>query len=259
MALRNLTNEEMVQVSSGWTAGTSARGKLEAVPLLKGLLPQLDQAHEGLLRASTATEDARLKELSAQAAQVDAVHDTLLRGLYDFLTGLSLLVEDGQRFITLRDRLFPDGPAMIQRSYRGQAGAAEMIRERLTPAVEQELQSIPVPGTHLGERVEAWLKAAAKLGALEDERAQLANTPPTPRGMLMNARLSWIRAVNALVANAQLVELSPEDDAAIFNSLRQAEAAGDARSARRRTNEVTPEPTPEPDAEAEREPEPTPA
>lgn len=245
MALKNLTNEEMVQVSAGWAAGTPARAKLEGTPLLASLLPTLDEAHRNLVAASNARDNPRLREIAAEAAQLDAVHDTLLRGLYDLLTSLSLLAEGEQELLKLRDHLFPEGLAMGQRTYRGQAGAAEVIRQRLTPAVQSQLQGIPVLQTHLGERVEAWLGAAEKLGALEDERAQLQSVPPTPRGVLLDARWSWIRAVNALGAMAALANLNPSDDTIVFSALRQAEANGDARAARRRAAGVT-EPSPEP-------------
>ncbi|OJY15338.1 MAG: hypothetical protein BGO98_23200 [Myxococcales bacterium 68-20] len=83
------------------------------------------------------------------------------------------------------------------------------------------------------------IQLGAKLGQLEDERAKLLAAPGESDGPAnVEARNAWIRAGNALVANA---ELSQEQRAVIFSALRQAEARAD-----RRGKAAPAEPTPGP-------------
>jgi len=52
---------------------------------------------------------------------------------------------------------------------------------------------------------------AEQIGQLEDERARLS-PPPTPSADINNARLAWIRIINALVANAELAGVDAATD-----------------------------------------------
>lgn len=166
------------------------------------------------------------------------MHDLLVRGIYGLLTEMALLDDEGAELLALRDRLLPDGiSAAIHASYRAQAGYAALLRERLTPDVRDALAGIALRRGNLLERVEAWLAAAQRLGALEEERARLEAPEGASVGMqTAEARNGWVRVVNAFVSVAALAQLDESTDRLVFGPLRDAEARADQRAARRRAS-----------------------
>ena len=237
MALKRLTTEEMVQLSGPWvTAGTDARKAILAVPEMAGVLPKVEAAHQALHAAQPGTDDPRLAKLQEEAAEEDVQHDTLVRGIHTFLTGLALLGGDtpaADVSSKLRDFLLPDGLETMQKTYRAEAGAAKLLETRLAgdAGVKKQLKEITVHKKPLGHFVDLLLARANRLGELEDERAALesAAAGPSDGARLVAARNQWIRAVNALVANADLAELDETKSRLIFGSLRLAEKKADRR------------------------------
>lgn len=67
------------------------------------------------------------------------MHDLLARGIYGLLTELAQLDDQGAELLSLRDKLFPQGRKRMQTTYRGQAGHAGLLRERLTPELRTQL------------------------------------------------------------------------------------------------------------------------
>src|SRR5690606_9871603 len=119
-------------------------------------------------------DNPRKAELSRLLSETDAVHDVLAGGIYGLLTEMSRLDDEGADLLSLRDALMPQGLARtVQSTYRGQAGHAGLLRERLTADLRQQLAQIPLRKGNLLERTEAWLATADRLGALEEERARL--------------------------------------------------------------------------------------
>jgi hypothetical protein len=248
MALKRLTTAEMVQISGPWTTnGSPVRKVIQSIPELAGVLPKLDAAHKQLHAARPAEEDPRVGEIVLEAAEVDARHDAVVRGVDLVLEGLAFLAGDSPRSREIeaaRGVLTPDGVKVIATSYRNEAGAAALLESRLgsEAGVKALLASIVVDKkktltTFVNERIEL----AEKLGALEDERAKLLTAPTASGAANVSARNGWIRAVNALLANAELAELPPEQSADLFGALRQAEAKAD-----RRGKAAPAEPTPGP-------------
>ncbi len=249
MALKRLTTAEMVQISGPWTTnGSPARKTIQAVPETAGVLPRIDVAHKQLHAVRPREDDPRVGAIVAEAAEIDARHDALVRGTDRMLEGAALLAGDSPRAREIeatRAVLTPDGLALVSTSYRNEAGAAALLKSRLgsEAGVKAVLASIVVDKkktltSFVNERIEL----AQKLGELEDERAQLLSAPAeSDGGALVDARNAWIRAVNALVANAELAELTPEQHAVIFGALDQAEAKAD-----RRGRAAPAEPTPGP-------------
>jgi len=84
---------------------------------------------------------------------------------------------------------------------------------------------------------------AAQPGTLEDERARLNPTPSTS-AEINDARLGWVRIMNALVANAELANLDADSDRLVFGPLRAAEQSADAQG--RTKNGPAPVPAPAP-------------
>ena len=69
---------------------------------------------------------------------------------------------------------------------------------------------------------------AKRLGDLEDERAGLS--PPTSTATEVNAaHYTWVRVVNALLANAELAGVDADTDRLLFAPLRAAEQTAESR------------------------------
>lgn len=258
MAFKRLTTEEMVQVSGAWVKDGDARAALLANEELAGLVARIDKAHDDLVAAQPEASDPRLPALMREAAATDLRHDSIVRGIDMVLNGFMLLVGEGPKVEALQqlhDVLLPDGLQAIQRTYRAEAGAAELLQKRLakSPGSKKHLKEIAVEKKNLGQYVQEWIKCAEHLGDLEDERASLMkDAGPGDGTKLVNARNRWIRAVNALVANAELAELDAETDRLIFNALRHAEKLAD----RRTTTPATTNDEPAPAEDAKKDPQP---
>lgn len=252
MALKRLSTEEMVQLSGPWvTEGTEARDAILAVPEMAGVLPKVEAAHGALHGVQPTAEDPRLARLQEEAAEEDVQHDTLVRGMHMYLTSLALLSGSSttaDSLLQLRDFLLPDGLETMQKSYRAEAGAGDLLKTRLSDdaGAKKQLKKIPVLEKHLGQYVDMLLARAKRLGELEDERARIVNAPASPSdgARLMLARNQWIRAVNALVANADLAELDGDKSRLVFGALRLVEKKADRR-VKLPEVEAAPEPAPE--------------
>jgi len=249
MALKRLTSAEMVNVSTPWTTnGTPVRRTMQSIAVLAGLLPNVDTVHKQLLGARPVESDPRLAEITTEAAEVDARHDALVRGTDQVLSGAALLAGDGARAREIeaaRSVLTPEGLGLVSTSYRNEAGAATVLKARLAkePGVKAVLASIVVDKkAPLTSFVNERIQVADKLGKLEDERAQLLSTRVVLDSTAnVDARNAWIRTVNALLANAELADLTEDEYNTIFGALRQVEAKAD-----RRGRAAPAEPTPGP-------------
>lgn len=255
MALKRLTTEEMVQLSSAWVRSSSpAREALLGVEELAGLAARIDKCHAELVEAQPDVMDPRLSALMREAAATDLRHDSIVRGVDALTLGHALLIGDHPRAALLkklREVLLPDGLTAVQKTYRAEAGAAELLQTRLakSPDVKAALATIPVFDRSLSDYVDEWVACAERLGELENQRASLVKTDGVSDGTrLVNARNRWIRTINALVANAALAELDPATDTLIFGALRLAEAIADRR-AHSASEELAGEPAPAKDAE----------
>jgi hypothetical protein len=236
MAANSLTLNEMVHVT-GMMTRDDARAALGRAPLLAPLLPVLDAAHERVLSAMPRS-DSRLRDLSAAAAGVDAIHDALVSNLHGFLTALAGLSDEGTQYLALRDELLPDGVAgATQITYEAEAGYAERLRARLTPSLQERLTNIPVASRTLLDVVNDWLDAGDRLGRIEQERRQ-AELAAQPTTAVNNARIEWVRAINALRAVVPIAGLSDADRRTIFGLLQEIEAKAEQRSGRRRPRQL---------------------
>lgn len=230
MALKRLTAQEMVQLSTPWvTASDPARAILEKAPLLAALLPQIAAAHSALFAIQVQPDDPKAKSLSDAEATLDATHDTLVRGIYNALTVLSQVSGSREELLRLRDLLLPEGFMHAQLTYRGEAGHAALVSSRLNDALRAQMKSVVLHDKTLLELVDAWLTAATELGALEEQRARLSAPAATSAAQVAAARMAWVRVVNALVANAELAGLDSDSDRTLFAALRAAERTADSR------------------------------
>jgi hypothetical protein len=240
MALKQLSIEEMEQVSAAWVdTSNPANSIFSGVVAISGLLPQVQQVHDEL-HAAVPQDNPAAKELAALASETDYLHDVLARGIYGYLTEVALLVDNGAALLELRNSLMPEGLGKVVRNtYRGQAGFAALLRQRLDASARSQLEALPLPNDdNLLNRVQAWLDAGDRLGKLEERKARLEAASPTTAGMIQDARNRWIRVANAVIANADLAELDDAQQRTLLGPLRDAEAKADLRQARKKAGEV---------------------
>lgn len=239
MSLKAIPTEKMIPLSAAWLGAAPGgfRKSLSALPLVAPLLATLQDAHDGLLATTQRpADDGTIAKLKAEAAELDGVHDRKVRGIQTLLTGLADLTDDpddASRYLALRDTLFPDGIAFINRDYTFEVGLATLTAQRIDKADKKLLAKIPLPGGKLQDAVDAWFLSAKKLGDLDGKRASAESaqgTGPTASDAV-KARNRWIRAVNAMVANLELdAKATPELTEQVLAALRDAEA----KAARRR-------------------------
>lgn len=249
MALKRLRTGEMAQLSLPWvTENSEAQKVILAIPELAGLLPRIVAGHKALHDSQAGSTDPRLAKVVEKAARLDLRHDEIVRGAYWLLTALAWLAGAGEtadNLLRLRDLLFPEGLDAAQKPYREEAGATDMLKSRIAAdaTAKKELKEIPVLKKNLGQLVDELVAVGKKLGETEDARALLlANPAPSDGAKAVAARNKWIRAVNALVTNAELAELDDATKTTLLGALRHADKMADRRKATPQ-DELADEPT----------------
>jgi hypothetical protein len=255
MALIRISTQKMISLSLEWVE--TRRGVLSAIPQAAAVLPDLDNAHRGLVifQKPAPAEDKTLLEVREQISAGDLRHDDLLRGGYYLLTGLSFIAaaqagpEAAERFLTLRGQLYPDDLSGTRRSIDEEAGAAEQLAGLLESAsFAAELAAIEVKtgngAVQLRDLVAAQIAAGRGLGALSKQRRQLEEqaasqiTGPVER----QRRNAWITAVRSLEQNLKLAVrnkiATAEVAADLLKELRAAEEEADRRYLARKKEEA---------------------
>lgn len=239
MALKRLRTEEMVAVTSTWVDRAHAdRQALDAVPALATLLPELDAAWRGLhvtYAAGPGTE--RRQQLQSRQRDLDLEHDDVLRGIWFYL--------QSQWFITrapagrtalerLRDKLLPEGLLAVNKSYREQAGQADLMASRLADSDRALLATMAMhDGRTLLDLVNRWMALGAELGALDRERAgDVRDDVPRPVEARA-ARYRWIRTMSAIRDVAALVAAQNTTIQTILARIDEAERVAERRAASR--------------------------
>ncbi|NUQ73074.1 MAG: hypothetical protein HUU21_05920 [Polyangiaceae bacterium] len=121
------------------------------------------------------------------------------------------------------------------------------MEERLSDKDRELMKKLSIAGGKLISAHEAGMKAAARLGELEDQRAafeaKTAAKDTVKRGNSLRARKSWIKAVRAFVSALDLDEPTNAARKRILGPLEEAERAAARQSAKAgRTQEpVSPE------------------
>lgn len=238
MAYKNLNLEEMHELSSAWLDPQSEGHKaILKVPILTSQLPLIEAAHKGVDDIMKPAEDPRVAEIIHEEVDRDRRHDSVIRGSHGVLTWMAELVggDAGDALIGLRDKLIPDGLMSTQKSYRAESTQAKKLDEALKPEVRKRTDSIAIgegpTAKPMTAYLEEWIKLGTTLGALEDEKGRLLAEPEdeATAASAVNARNYWVRVVNLMVANADMVEIDTKDRAAIFGPLFDAEKKADAR------------------------------
>ena len=241
MSLRDLSTPTMVTIVAAWVDPARERKLLEGLQRAAFLLPTLVEAHQLLVSTQAIAPDGESAELPAvqqEQADVDTEHDRKVRGIYGALTAFAELVDDpdkAARYLSLRDKLFPEGLAVINWSYVDEAGEADLVEGRLTYADRVLLKYLPYPGGKLWDAHERRLASARRLGELERKKQDLIRARETREGRLgpvdvIKARNAWIRAVRAFLGVLELEKsIAPEVKRRILGPLEDAERKAAAR------------------------------
>jgi len=240
MAVKWLTVAEMNQISAPMVEpGNAKREALAKVPALAALLPQLEQAHTGIMAVARPPSDPRLRELMAREETLDGEHDALVRGIHDSLTAVASVSASSPELLRLRDTLLPEGLSHVRKTYRGQAGHAAIVEAHLDDATKARLKAVNLHDKNLLDLTLGWLSVAKELGAAEEERGRV-EPKPSSAAELNKARVGWIRLMNALLANAELAGIDEATDRLLFGALHAAERAADSRGRGKGTVAVEP-------------------
>jgi hypothetical protein len=253
MALKYLQTEEMLQITATWIDPQSAaHAAIAAIPEISAKLARAEDAHNALAAAAQPAKNPRIGEISAREGSIDLRHDAIIRGVFGFLTSLAEIVggDDGARYIELRDILIPDGLTSIQKTYRAQAGQAKQLEDRLTTALKARADTIVVgPKSHpktLTSYLKEWIALGKELGELEDEKGKLLaqEADASSGAAVVTARNRWIRVVNSILADVELVELAAEAQATVLGPLQDAERKAEVRARSGKPSKGTSETTP---------------
>ena len=173
---------------------------------LRGLAEALDRFETVLIPG---VSGPRAFGAPAEAAELDAEHDNLARGLDSLCAMMGYLAESNthrEGWGRLREVLFPAGLNIVNQSYTAEAGNAVLVSKRLEGLDAEDKQLLKE--VSLGKKtaqsvVTTWLKAAARLGELDRQRQGLQGAGATP-AEIHAARLEWIRVTNALLALTEM-------------------------------------------------------
>lgn len=243
--MKGMKNGEMVGLSSALLDEKRHRPVFLSIPLMAGLIAEVEAAHGGLLAVAPPPEAAAeataraLAELQLEGRDTDRTHDRKALGVHGMLDAAARLADDpadAERIARVRDAIFPEGTAVIIATWVAEAGEAERAEARLEDAeVKRTLNEIQVrPGVTLLDEARAYVAAGRALGVIESRKNALNSTAPAPtRAGATAARTEWIQTMNLVLATAKRLK---GDHAARFapvlREIQRVEAKSDARAAR---------------------------
>lgn len=240
MGYRDFTTQIMIELSADWLDPAGARGHIEQIPAAAALLPKIAETQRALLKTQPKpkTQSADLASLQEEQAELDTVHDRKTRGMYNVLTGFADLTDDPEQvtaILALRDKIYPPevGLRVVQLTYAEEAGEAKLVESRLDDEDRALLKKLPGPEGKLLDAHKARVKAAHRIGELEQKRQEIAGKEEeketTKQKDVFNARNAWVRVARGLVA---MIDLSDPPAPVRKRILERLEAA-DARVSRR--------------------------
>lgn len=248
VALNRLSGPTMRTISAQWIEDAETYKILSSFAKTRALLPDIEEVHQGVLRALEADGgDALAEQIATLRSEGDAYdlrHDRKYRGTYKLLDALAELADEpatATALLALRDQLHPNGLSQVNTTWADEAGNAATVRAGLDKAVRSGLKAVSsTEGRTLDDEVQAWLKAADKLGPVAAKKAaaehQAQNNQADANTPVMNAaRNQWIKVARALESTLDLVkDASPAQRSAVLGLLYDSAAKAERRSAERR-------------------------
>ncbi|MEO1269363.1 MAG: hypothetical protein AAFX99_14830 [Myxococcota bacterium] len=241
MGYRDLDTEVMVEITAAWLDPGGNRPVLERCPQTAGVLANIEAAHARLCTIQSAESDLKkqLGTLINRMARLDHQHDRKYRGSFLLLTAFAELTdrpEEIETLLGLRDLLFPAGLMGVNKSYQAEAGAAEVLEERLTEQTRASLKALTFLESNLLDQVLVVIDSARALGETLEERRQTEKALAEDHqqispGDVMRARNTWVRTIRQVETLLDLTEtLTAEELELLLRPLHDAERK--ARKAR---------------------------
>jgi hypothetical protein len=226
LVLKYFSVAEMLSATRDWVSpGHRKHLLLSAIPEVAPQLVRLSQLL-GLLLKTQPTVDYNQGSRSQALSALDQQHDNLVRGLSHFTLAMKYLAttaEESAAWDTANRMLLPEGLAVIVRSYADEAGQAELTMARLTPEMKARFKATalttPAGKTTLLAEIERYQAVATELG--QAALAHLQDVGGPTRQELLDLRNQWIRVVNALLSNLEMIGPSPEVEREILAPLEE--------------------------------------
>src|SRR5262249_43520156 len=144
------------------------------------------------------------KQISEYQKHIDVRHDNLIRGCISMLRAYAYFAEtpeESAAYLRIAEELFPLGMDSTTQSYEEEAGAAEMIEQKLTATIQTALEGIPLQNKKtLLTQVQEIIERARILGTMEDKKAEAKKAFQAEDPKLSEARIFWVRTVNAFLS-----------------------------------------------------------
>lgn len=196
---------------------------LKSFPLSCVLWELVARAHEQLIDTQVVSPSPeRLAAISMELGSLDDRHDDVLRGLYYGLEAQEYLAKDPAikaEARRLREKMFPNQLLATRKSYRGQAGQAVVLKNRLSAEDIAHLGRLStLQGGTFADAVEEWLALAETMGTLENERSEHEDHGPSAADVV-GARNNWICAIQAFVTPLRLRDDVPAPIIAILDRI----------------------------------------
>jgi len=171
-------------------------------------------------------------------------HDRKARGIFTVLTAFAQRADEtdvAQRYLRLRDLLFPAGLRTISITYREEIAAVEALKRRLTEENWALLKALPLPeSSSLHDALLSLIQAGEELRKLEQARTELElrreSGPSDPQSAEVKAaRQRWLKTARAMMTTADLEDLGAGQRQRLFGRLKE-------RAARSATGAKIPRP-----------------
>lgn len=234
MNLNALSINVMIAQSKQWLTDPSLRDPVALHALGQAVLVEVKKAHDRLSLQSERRRqlEVLLAELTERIAAADLRHDRKARAIHAALQALIEGTDDvvlRQLYLTLQQLLFPEGLAIVNRTFSYQVGAVEALEQRMTPEKLAELASIPVGRETLADWYAAWVSSGSELGKLVTEREFVYKR--TGRGGsgvvdidLRAARVQWVNTIQTYLSTLELLDLDQPVRERLLGSLEAAVA-----------------------------------
>jgi len=215
-----MTFAELVSATATVAGGGPPGDWFRASAVGRVFAAQFDAQRAVIVRAPA--ESTALGRLMQELAEEDAIHDREVRfgvGLLEVIAEYHWHAETRVDAAMMQALLFPDGAALVNKSYAEEAGRGAARESVMSTEVRAKLATFPVPTPPGGPaEMNAWMDtnlqpSSANLGTLLAARGATATgDTPTP-AELLEAKRSFIATVTQIFATFRTIDsqLTPTD------------------------------------------------
>ena len=250
--MKSLSNQKMVSLSHQWTV--DRRSELQLIPQVAGILPDIEAAHQRLLRIieSPVPAEDPTEALSKLIRIKDKRHDNFLRAGYYHLGALLALalaeedIDTENTISALRKLLYPKDLNGTTIGYDEQEGTAILLENHLSDSIKKQLDGITLgvgsQAQTLLSLVLAQIASAKEIMALVRQRSATSGGSATTPSEERDARNAWIEATRIFASNLRLAVRSGKSSEALAISLLRelTEAEAEERRERAKKKETPP-------------------